>query len=360
MSSIKSVVGPGVVDSLDTFEKQGTSPVNRGIAIVVIGRNEGDRLRICLRSVLKNDATAVYVDSGSVDGSLERAASMGVAVLPLDPALPFSAARARNEGFAWVMERTPDVTFVQFLDGDCELAENWLSQGIATLIQREDVAVVCGHLHERFPRATVYNRLCELEWDTQPGEIRSSGGEFIVRASVFRAAGGFRPDVIAAEDDEFCLRVRQLGWKILHVDAQMALHDAAITRFAAWWRRARRSGHAYTQGAALHGGSADGHFVRGRSSILLWALAVPLAALVLAVPMHGFSLLLLFAYPLQAVRIYCNGRKRRWLAGDAILYAIFTLVGKFPALLGLLEYYWKCLRGRAFTIIEYKGSSLAR
>lgn len=326
------------------------------MAIVVIGRNEGDRLPICLRSVVNNAAMVVYVDSGSVDGSPERAASMGIPVLRLDPSQPFSAARARNEGFAYVLEQIPDVTFVQFLDADCELAGGWLTQGMATLLQREDVAVVCGRLLEQFPRASIYNRLCELEWEKSPGEIRSSGGEFLVRARVFSAVGGFRADVVAAEDDEFCLRVRRLGWKILQVNALMARHDAAITRFAAWWRRARRSGHAYAQGAALHGQSADRHFVRECSSILLWGLTVPLAALALALPTHGLSLILLVGFPLQVVRIYYGGRKRRWPPGDAMLYALFTVLIKFPALLGLLEYYWKRSRGYALTIIEYKKS----
>jgi glycosyltransferase involved in cell wall biosynthesis len=146
---------------------------NQTAAFVVIGRNEGERLQICLRSVLKHAAPLVYVDSGSVDGSCQRAESLGVPVLRLDPLRPFTAARARNEGFAWIMQRAPATTFVQFLDGDCELEHGWLARGLAALNQREDVAIVCGHVRERYPRATLYNRLCGLEWQTTPGEIRS-------------------------------------------------------------------------------------------------------------------------------------------------------------------------------------------
>lgn len=329
--------------------------VKDAVAIVVIGRNEGERLRICLRSVVRTGAAVVYVDSGSTDGSPEYASSLTIPVVRLDRSSPFSAARARNAGFAWVAEHLPGAAFVQFLDGDCEMASGWLEQAVAALYRREDVAIVCGHVHEQNPNATPYNRLCELEWETKPGEIRSSGGRFMARTEVFRASGGFRADVIAAEDDEFCLRVRRLGWKILQVDAQMAVHDAAMTRFSAWWRRARRSGHAYAQGTAMHGRSADRHFVRDCLRILLWGLAIPLAALSLALPTRGLSFLLLLAYPLQAVRIYHTGRKRGWTPSDAMLYAGFALLSKFPGLLGLFEYVWKCWRGYAFTIIEYKG-----
>jgi len=44
------------------------------VAIVAIGRNEGERLKRCLRSVVGKARTVVYVDSGSADGSAEFAA----------------------------------------------------------------------------------------------------------------------------------------------------------------------------------------------------------------------------------------------------------------------------------------------
>jgi hypothetical protein len=46
-----------------------------------------------------------------------------------------------------------------------------------------------GRRRERFPEASVYNRLCDLEWDTSIGEARSCGGDFLARAGAFRDAG---------------------------------------------------------------------------------------------------------------------------------------------------------------------------
>jgi glycosyltransferase involved in cell wall biosynthesis len=40
------------------------------VAVVAIGRNEGDRLKACLRSVVDVAALVVYVDSGSTDDSV--------------------------------------------------------------------------------------------------------------------------------------------------------------------------------------------------------------------------------------------------------------------------------------------------
>ena len=199
----------------------------------------------------------VYVDSGSADGSPAYARSLGCFVFELDPSRPFSAARARNEGFASVLKDAPDPAFVQFIDGDCELAAGWLERGVAAFAERKDVGVVCGHVREIDPEATVYNRLCDLEWRRTPGEISACGGIFMVRTEVFRASGGFRPEVIAGEDDEFCVRVRQQGAKVLLLDTAMVGHDAAMTSFSQWWRRARRTGHAYAHVGALHGGERN-------------------------------------------------------------------------------------------------------
>jgi len=328
------------------------------VAIVVIGRNEGERLKACLRSVMGKAETAVYVDSGSVDGSAQFAASQGCRVVELDASTPFTAARARNEGFAFVVKHAPQAQFIQFLDGDCELAEGWLEQGVSALDARLDVGVVSGHVREIHPRASVYNRLCDIEWRREPGEIRTAGGRFLVRTAVYAAVGGFRPDVIAAEDDEFCIRVRAQGAKILMVDAEMARHDAAMMRFSQWWRKARRAGHAYAQVYALHGRGQERYFAEDCRKIWFWGLAMPALALVLAPFTYGLSLAAaVLAYTLQFLRIYGHGRQRGWTAGDAALNSISVVLSRLPALLGLLAYHWRRWRGNAPTIIEYKRSS---
>jgi GT2 family glycosyltransferase len=331
---------------------------NRKVAIVAIGRNEGERLKSCLRRAIEGASTVVYVDSGSSDGSADFARSLGCVVVELDAARPFSAARARNEGFACAMELAPDAKFIQFVDGDCALVEGWLRQGAAALGAADDVGIVCGHVCEIDPQASIYNRLCDLEWRHAPGEIEACGGIFMVRAEVFRAVGGFRADVIAAEDDELCVRVRSRGWKILLLDTPMAGHDAAMTRFSQWWRRARRTGHAYGQVADLHGNSEERYFARERRRIWIWGLVLPAAALCLTPFTYAISLaVLLCAYMAQLVHIYRGVLRRGWHAGDCWIYAFFTVISRFPGILGLLAYDWRKGRGQAPAPMEYKGKS---
>ena len=326
-----------------------------GVAIVAIGRNEGERLKLCLRAAMRDAKTVVYVDSGSTDLSANYARSLGCHVVELDQSRPFSAARARNEGFACAMARMPDTQYVQFVDGDCELAEGWIEQAVNALAERGDVGVVCGRVREVHPEASAYNRLVDLEWRQPPGEALTSGGRFMVRARVFKEVCGFRPDVIAAEDDEFSIRVRRQGWKIDLLDAPMASHDAAITSFRQWWRRNRRAGHAYAQVAALHGGGNERYFIRDRRRILIWGLALPAAALTAAPFTRGLSLLVLpCLYGLQFAHIARGCLKRGWTRRDAWAYGFFTVISRFPALQGLLEYNWRRIRRQKMTIIEYK------
>ena len=103
------------------------------LGIVVIGRNEGDRLIACLNSALLQSTHLVYVDSGSTDGSIAFAKNLGVEVVELDLSIPFTAARARNAGLARLMECFPAVGYVQFVDGDCVLVERWCDRALTSL-----------------------------------------------------------------------------------------------------------------------------------------------------------------------------------------------------------------------------------
>jgi GT2 family glycosyltransferase len=210
------------------------------IGLVAIGRNEGQRLRQCLVSATNKVVRVVYVDSGSTDGSLELARSLGADTVELDLSTPFTAARARNEGFARLLELSPDIEFVQFVDGDCEVVDGWLDRAKSELTAKPNIAAVCGRRRERYPTATIYNQLCDIEWDTAIGDTKACGGDSMIRATAFQQVEGFNPTLIAGEEPEMCLRLRQKDWKILRLDAEMTMHDAQMTNFSQWWKRAQR------------------------------------------------------------------------------------------------------------------------
>ena len=321
--------------------------------VVVIGRNEGERLQVCLHSVTPQTSVVVYVDSGSTDGSASFARSMGCHVIELDPARPFGPSRARNEGFAAALALAPDAALIQFLDGDCEMMEGWLEAGAAALAARPDAGIVCGTVHEMYPDATVYNKIFEIEWQHPAGEIEACAGRLMTRTALFRDAGGFRTDLIAGEDEEFCFRLRSAGWKILHLDAPMARHDIAMTNFRQFWRRARRTGFAYAQVAALRGRRAEKIYSREIFRMWFWGLLLPLASLGLGRATAGFSLCLLAGYPLVIARIASATRRQGWSRRDAWRYGWMTTVGKFPSLQGMIEYFWWRLRGGRAAVSDH-------
>lgn len=324
------------------------------VGLVVIGRNEGDRLRQCLNSVTGKVARIVYVDSGSTDGSIELARSLGVDVVELDLSTPFTAARARNAGFDHLLCAEPQLDFVQFVDGDCEIVEGWIDRAEKALVANPNVAVVCGRRRERFPEQTIYNQLCDIEWNTPVGETKACGGDSMMRVEAFQQVGGFNPTLIAGEEPELCVRLRQNGWKIFRLDAEMTLHDAQMTRMGQWWKRATRAGHAYAEGSWLHGGEPERHWVKETRSIWLWGLFIPLLALGTAWLTHGLSLLLLLVYPLQFIRTFLSLRRQNLSSKNAALYALSCTVGKFAQVEGALSFLRTRLKGSQSTLIEYK------
>jgi GT2 family glycosyltransferase len=326
------------------------------VGVVVIGRNEGKRLEECLDSVVASGRPFVYVDSGSSDGSVALAQSYGARVLQLDPAQSFSAARARNEGFEALTRDDPEIDLVQFLDGDCTLIPGWLARSAKSFDDDSNLAAVVGHLVERRADASIYNRLCALEWESPPGDVRDYGrlgGISMMRARIFRDVGGFRPDVIAGEDSELGVRLGLGGYRIAKLDCPMATHDANMTHFGQWWRRAVRAGHAIGQRSDLHGASSARDCVAERRSTLFWAVGLPLAIVLLAIPTRGASVILLLGYPLLALRIWLHRRASGDSAGESALYAAFTLLGKFANAVGLLRFALNKL-ARRYEIIEYK------
>lgn len=322
-----------------------------GIGIVAIARNEGARLEKCLDSIAGLAATVVYVDSGSTDGSVHAARSRGVSVVELDLARPFTAARARNEGFRRLRLLAPHLKYVQFVDGDCEIVQGWLRQSSSFLDQHPEVAAVCGRRRERFPQESVYNMLCDIEWDTPVGEAVACGGDAMIRAAVFETVGGFCDGLIAGEEPELCARIRAAGWRIWRLDAEMTRHDAAIKEFRQWWRRSLRSGYGFAQGMNLDKNSPGPQWRREVRSAWIWGLGVPLAT-VFAVIVAGVSgLALLSVYPLQVVRLALRGRRsvrENWWR------ACFLVITKFPEVIGQTKYYLHHLSGTRSRIIEYK------
>lgn len=322
------------------------------VGIVVIGRNEGDRLAACLTSLINVNAAVVYVDSGSTDGSISVARMFGIPVVELDAQNRFTAARARNEGFRHLTKLGSTLKYVQFIDGDCELAADWLDQAVLFLEKHEHVAAVCGRLREKSPDNSIYNALCDIEWDGPIGEARFCGGNAMIRADAFRSMQGFRADLIAGEEPDLCARLRASGWKIWRLESPMAVHDAAILRFSQWWNRAVRGGYALAEISNLHSRTSEQLWTREARSVWLWAFLLPTAIFVGAVGLGLWASAFFLVYPLQIVRLALRGTRSTF---ENWCHATFLVVGKFPELVGQFRFLRDRYLGKGSSIIEYKA-----
>lgn len=328
------------------------------IAVVTIGRNEGDRLINCLQSLkreLPKNAPIIYVDSGSTDDSVKKAQELGIIVINLDLSIPFTAARARNTGVQYIIEHYPDTKYIQFLDGDCELYPQWLENAIARLDEKEDLAIVCGRRREKFPEKSFYNRLIDMEWNTPIGEVKACGGDALIRLKALKQVNGYNPSLICGEEPEMCIRLREKGWKIERLDIDMTLHDAAMFKFSQWWKRSIRGGWAVAEGYFMYGKTPEKYMKKEYFSGYLWGLIVPFFALSLIFITKGLSLFLLLGYLLLIFKIYRYRLNYGDKKQDAKLYAFWCVLSKFPQFIGQFQYFLKKLAKQQATIIEYKS-----
>ncbi|MBB6479249.1 glycosyltransferase [Spirochaeta isovalerica] len=331
-----------------------TEDKNPEVGAVVIGRNEGDRLKLCLSSVIAQIETVVYVDSGSHDGSPEYAATLGVEIVDLDMSIPFSAGRARNEGFNRLLQLGKKLEFVQFIDGDCELNGNWITYAKQFLTKQSSYAIVSGLLEERNPEKSIYNELCNIEWKRPEGDALSCGGIFLARITAISSVNGFSSEMIAGEEPELCFRLRQKNWKIYNSGINMALHDANMLYFKQWWKRSVRSGYAYTHRYFIHTYNNDEYLKKATIRIWFWTIILPFFAFLLSIMISPLFMITLLAYLVQLIRSYRHTLRFTRNKRTSFLYSFFNALGKWPQLIGQITFIYKRLKNQQKSIIEYK------
>ena len=330
------------------------------IGAVVIGRNEGERLTRCLAS-LGSRIPRVYVDSCSSDRSVENARAMGVEVIELTVPPKLSAARARNTGLQHIVATHPSLDFVMMVDGDCDVEAGWIETATHALDADAKLAGVYGRRRERFPGNSIYNALCDDEWNTPIGDSATFGGDVMLRVSAAQAAGGYDPAMIAGEDPDFALRIGRGGWTIRRIDAPMTIHDAAILQFGQWWKRTRRAGHAFAELAGRHPDYPA--WSKSCRSIVIWGAVLPVLLLVailvaLVAPMlWPLPLLIALIWPAKIAQIALRQRPRFGSLRIAAASGAFLMLGKMAELSGLIDYHRGKRGGREAQLIEYKGAA---
>jgi glycosyltransferase involved in cell wall biosynthesis len=329
------------------------------LSVVVIGRNEGERLAKCLDSIVKAREVVireiVYVDSASTDGSPELASRYGAVVIVVHPDRP-TAAIGRNVGW-----RRAETDLVLFLDGDTVLHSDFPRAARDALSRDSSIAAVWGHRREIYPEASIFNRVLDLDWVYRPGLTEFCGGDVMMRRKALLETGGFDEGLIAGEEPELCRRIRARGYGILHIDRPMTGHDLQITKFSQYWRRATRAGHAYAEVSERYRDTSDPSWTSERKGNLVrgsfWPFMLGLA--ILACPRFGFLPFALWLTLLLLVSIR-SAWKARWKGASLwvlFLYGIHSHLQHAPILVGQIQYELNKRYGRSRRLIEYKARS---
>jgi len=201
------------------------------ISYIVIGRNEGWKLKLCLKSVQESirynkyiNSEVVYVDSASTDESIEIAKSYdSIKIYKL--IADYNAPIARNLGAS---KASGDILF--FIDGDMEIEPDFL----VNVLNRN------GELCYGFIGGYYIGRYYNANWDflyEKRMPIRSksrdyfqafTGGLFIISKQYWDLVEGMKPYLTGGADPDIALRLAKKGILKLWIDKPMAKHYTRI------------------------------------------------------------------------------------------------------------------------------------
>jgi len=198
---------------------QGVRPL---VSFVIPVRNDAQRLRRCLTSIVANDypralIELIVVDNDSTDGSGRAARDYGAIVLR---ASGDCVAELRNRG-----ARAALGSLIAFVDADHEIDRHWITAAVAVLSSPEVAATGCAYLTD--PKANwVQQQYDGLRVRPERREEVAwiGSGNFAVKRQAFERVGGFNTTLTACEDVDLCNRLRQAGHRIVADPALRSVH----------------------------------------------------------------------------------------------------------------------------------------
>lgn len=226
------------------------------ISVVVVARNEEQRIGACIASLAAQDLAefeVILVDDGSTDAtvSLARETLPGLHVIS-SPTRSIS----RNRDIGW---RAARGDLIAFLDADCIAPRHWLST-LARAAEATGAAAVGGGNVPPEETSPHYDAL-RLMLDTFVGSRGSVQGKVpmtgafvrhlpglnvMFRREALERVGGYDPRFARmAEDEDLSIRLTDLGWKLWVEPGATVVHRQRAD-LASWTRNMRAYGRGRT------------------------------------------------------------------------------------------------------------------
>ena len=227
------------------------------LSYCVVNTNGREYLLACLRAIERTHPPGVahetiVLDNSSDDGSLAAVEAAGHEVRTI--ALEARTGKAENDS---TLLRHARGRMCLLLNEDCELQDGATAALMRALEQDERAAVAGAQLLTseglpspsawRLPGVTVAlaGALClHRAFTVQSGGSRTRRGGWVqssamlVRREAAEQVGYLDPDFFVYSDEtDFCKRLRDAGWRILHVPAARAVHHDQLSTDAGSARR---------------------------------------------------------------------------------------------------------------------------
>lgn len=204
------------------------------VSVVIAVRNDAKRLRVLLSSLgaLIESPQVIVVDNDSRDDSAQVAREMG-AVVTVCPGLRVGALRNRGVSLA-------EGEVLAFADSDHEVPEDWIATGVRALTEDGEDVIAAGSHYLAPQNGTWVQKVWavhRLKGDAYEAVDWLGAGNLFVRRKDFDRVGGFREDLVAAEDVDLCHRLRQLGGRILCDKRIRSVHHGEPKTLWAFFRK---------------------------------------------------------------------------------------------------------------------------
>jgi len=301
------------------------------VSVVVPCKNEENNIKNCLSAIIRQDKSnlieIIVVDNGSEDGTMEILKGFGPEVKVLS--IPeVSIAHVRNYGV-----RYASGNLLAFIDGDVEVANDWLKTLLAALDREAragiDVSKLVTGSTCTIPEVSSW---IERVWFAQLAARDSKGGGYvnsghlIVHRKLFEAVGGFSPSLQTGEDEAFCEEASRRGGIVRKLPEIRAIHHGYPKTLRGFFLRERWHG----LGMEKHLGEPW----RYRDLMLgfyYWALMFLLSASVFAGVPLGWSLPLVAACLVFPLAVFSLFRTNGMIFVATQLTVIFLVYGAAKA-----------------------------
>ena len=187
------------------------------VTVVVIGRNEATNLPRCFASIQRLTRRIVFVDSNSSDRSVEIAREYGIPVIVVLDSNFYSAALGRMVG-----AKKCETSLMQFLDGDMELAPDWIPTAIQFMNRNQKAAVVHGFKREFKNEKDLEHY--SIKADKKNWRSDYLQGAYLIKRDVYRESGGLDPRFPGEEERDLYVRIHDIGHEVWYIHHLMSSH----------------------------------------------------------------------------------------------------------------------------------------